>query len=170
MKRFDARKAVLAALKEKGLYKETKDHPMAVPICRWVGVVVGVVILRPTVSRSKDIVEPLIKPQWWLNCTDMAKEAVEVSNYDDIHHRVSSWIIQRLSVWCNNPICLWNISFGNKYFLNNMFCMLSMQCRNNIVFNSKVIVHSALKFWMHLYPHRKETDTYKWRCTYIVLP
>ena len=52
--------------------------------------VVGVVILRPTVSRSKDIVEPLIKPQWWLNCTDMAKEAVEVSNYDDIHHRVSS--------------------------------------------------------------------------------
>lgn len=48
--------------------------------------VVGVVILRPPVSRSKDIVEPLIKPQWWLNCTDMAKEAVEVSNYDDIHH------------------------------------------------------------------------------------
>ena len=39
----------------------------------------------PPVSRSKDIVEPLIKPQWWLNCTDMAKEAVEVSNYDDIH-------------------------------------------------------------------------------------
>ena len=51
--------------------------------------VVGVVILRlpppPPVSRSKDIVEPLIKPQWWLNCSDMAKEAVEVSNYDDSH-------------------------------------------------------------------------------------
>ena len=41
--------------------------------------------LRPPFSRSKDIVEPLIKPQWWLNCSDMAKEAVEVSNYDDSH-------------------------------------------------------------------------------------
>lgn len=30
-------------------------------------------------SRSKDIVEPLIKPQWWLDCTGMAKEAVNVS-------------------------------------------------------------------------------------------
>ena len=62
MKRFDARTAVLEALKEKGLYKETKDHAMVVPVC----------------SRSKDIVEPLIKPQWWLNCTDMAREATEV--------------------------------------------------------------------------------------------
>lgn len=62
MKRFDARTKVLEALKERGLYKETKDHPMVVPIC----------------SRSKDIVEPLIKPQWWLNCTDMAREATEV--------------------------------------------------------------------------------------------
>ena len=36
MKRFDARKAVLEALKEKGLYKETKEHAMVVPICRLV--------------------------------------------------------------------------------------------------------------------------------------
>ena len=48
MPRFEARRAVLAALKEKGLYKETKDNPMVVPIC----------------TRSKDIIEPLIKPQW----------------------------------------------------------------------------------------------------------
>ena len=36
MKRFDARTAVLDALKEKGLYRETKDNPMVVPICRLV--------------------------------------------------------------------------------------------------------------------------------------
>ncbi len=63
MKRFDARKAVLEALKEKGLYRETKEHQMVVPVC----------------SRSKDIVEPLIKPQWYVDITDMAKNAVEVS-------------------------------------------------------------------------------------------
>jgi len=36
MKRFDARIAVLDALKEKGLYRETKENPMVVPICRFV--------------------------------------------------------------------------------------------------------------------------------------
>src|SRR5207248_11133357 len=41
MKRFDARKAVTAALTEKGLFKGTKDHAMVVPMC----------------SRSKDIAE-----------------------------------------------------------------------------------------------------------------
>ena len=25
-------------------------------------------------SRSKDIVEPLIKPQWYMRCTEMAEE------------------------------------------------------------------------------------------------
>lgn len=62
MKRFDARTAVLQALKDKGLYRNTKENPMVVPIC----------------SRSKDVVEPLIKPQWYVDCTEMAKEAVKV--------------------------------------------------------------------------------------------
>ena len=61
MKRFEARKAVLEALEKKGLYRETKENPMVVPMC----------------SRSKDIVEPLIKPQWYVKCGDMAKEAMK---------------------------------------------------------------------------------------------
>ena len=62
MKRFHARKAVLEALKEKGLYRETRDNPMVIPMC----------------SRSKDVIEPLLKPQWYVNCTDMADRAVKV--------------------------------------------------------------------------------------------
>jgi valyl-tRNA synthetase len=34
MKRFDARKAVLQALKDNGLFRDIKDHAMVVPICR----------------------------------------------------------------------------------------------------------------------------------------
>ena len=34
MKRFDARKAVLKALQDKGLYRGTKDNPMVIPMCR----------------------------------------------------------------------------------------------------------------------------------------
>lgn len=35
-------------------------------------------------SRSNDVVEPLIKPQWYVNCKGMAKEALDaVTNADD---------------------------------------------------------------------------------------
>lgn len=34
MKRFDARKAVLQALKDRDQFKEIKDNPMVVPVCR----------------------------------------------------------------------------------------------------------------------------------------
>lgn len=61
MKRFEARKAVMEELKQLNLYRGTVDNPMVVPIC----------------SRSKDIVEPMIKPQWYVRCDQMAKEAAE---------------------------------------------------------------------------------------------
>ncbi len=63
MKRFLGRTAILEAVKEKGLYRGTQEHAMVVPVC----------------SRSKDIVEPLIKPQWYVNCDEMAASAVQVS-------------------------------------------------------------------------------------------
>ena len=34
MKRFEARKAVLQALKDRGHFREIKDNPMVVPVCR----------------------------------------------------------------------------------------------------------------------------------------
>lgn len=37
MKRFDARKAVLQALMDRGHFKEIKDNPMVVPVCRYGG-------------------------------------------------------------------------------------------------------------------------------------
>lgn len=36
MKRFHARVEVVKLLKEKGLYVETKDNPMQIPLCRCV--------------------------------------------------------------------------------------------------------------------------------------
>lgn len=35
MKRFEARKAVLQALTDRGQFKEIKDNPMVVPVCRY---------------------------------------------------------------------------------------------------------------------------------------
>lgn len=63
MKRFHARKAIVNALKEKGLWLETKDNGvMQLPVC----------------AKSGDFIEPLIKPQWWVNCKDLAQEAIKV--------------------------------------------------------------------------------------------
>ncbi|KAJ1983587.1 valine--tRNA ligase [Dimargaris cristalligena] len=62
MKRFHARVAVVGALKEAGLWVETKDNPMTVPTC----------------SKTGDIIEPLMKPQWYVRCHDMAQEAMRV--------------------------------------------------------------------------------------------
>lgn len=61
MKRFEGRKKVLEALKVKNLYRDTKDNPMVVPMC----------------SRSKDIIEPMLKAQWWVKCDEMAAKAVK---------------------------------------------------------------------------------------------
>jgi valyl-tRNA synthetase len=59
MKRFDARKIVIEKLKEMNLLVDQEGHEMTLPIC----------------SRSGDIIEPYLKPQWWISQKEMAEEA-----------------------------------------------------------------------------------------------
>ncbi|KAL6496268.1 Valine--tRNA ligase, mitochondrial 1 [Orobanche gracilis] len=61
MSRFRARTVVAEALKEKGLYRGKENNEMRLGIC----------------SRSNDVVEPLIKPQWYVNCKSMAQEGLD---------------------------------------------------------------------------------------------
>ncbi|RMD42617.1 hypothetical protein DV735_g2502, partial [Chaetothyriales sp. CBS 134920] len=58
-KRFDARYGVISALKELGLYTKQEDNPMTIPLC----------------NKTKDIVEPVLKPQWWMHMTELAEAA-----------------------------------------------------------------------------------------------
>ncbi|XP_054786171.1 valine--tRNA ligase, mitochondrial 1 isoform X2 [Prosopis cineraria] len=60
MPRFKAREAVSEALQKKGLYRGSENNEMRLGVC----------------SRSNDVVEPLIKPQWYVRCHDLAKEAL----------------------------------------------------------------------------------------------
>merc|ERR1719319_499963 len=97
MKRFDARKAVLEELTNKGLYRETKDNPMVVPIC----------------DRSKDIVEPIIKPQWYVQCGDMAddaKKAVEdgqIRIIPESHKKTWNHWMEGMRDWCISRQLWW---------------------------------------------------------------
>lgn len=97
MKRFQCRKEILVALKELGLYKETVNNPMVVPIC----------------SRSKDIVEPMIKPQWYVRCDEMAAAAVtavesgELKIIPDIHIKLWNHWMSGIRDWCVSRQLWW---------------------------------------------------------------
>uniref|UniRef100_A0A803TVX7 valine--tRNA ligase n=1 Tax=Anolis carolinensis TaxID=28377 RepID=A0A803TVX7_ANOCA len=97
MKRFDARRAVLQALKEKGLFKEVKDNPMVVPVC----------------SRSKDVVEPLLKPQWYVRCDTMARGAAEAVRRGDLRivpdFHLKTWFnwMDNIRDWCISRQLWW---------------------------------------------------------------
>ncbi len=47
-------------LKEKGLFRGTAGNAMRLGLC----------------SRSGDVIEPVLKPQWWVDMKDMAAEAI----------------------------------------------------------------------------------------------
>lgn len=83
MKRFDARFAIRAELKKLGLIVEEKpkSNPMKVPIC----------------SRSKDVVEPRIKEQWFLDCEEFARRALEASNSGEL--KIPKSHINRWNRW-----------------------------------------------------------------------
>ncbi|RCN40665.1 valine--tRNA ligase, partial [Ancylostoma caninum] len=97
MRRFDARKAVIEALKKRGLYRGSEDNAMVVPVC----------------SRSKDIIEPLLKAQWYVKCDEMARKAVaavesgELKLIPDYH--VATWNrwLQSNRDWCISRQLWW---------------------------------------------------------------
>ncbi|XP_012257189.2 valine--tRNA ligase isoform X2 [Athalia rosae] len=97
LKRFDARKAILEELTKRGLYIETKDNPMVVPLC----------------SRSKDVVEPLIKPQWYVKCDEMAADAIRVVESGELkiipeqHKRTWNHWLEGIRDWCISRQLWW---------------------------------------------------------------
>ncbi|XP_036371216.1 valine--tRNA ligase isoform X1 [Octopus sinensis] len=97
MKRFDARKAVTQALKDKGLYEGSVDNPMVVPTC----------------SRSKDIIEPLLKPQWYVDLKDMAAQAVKdvkegnLKIIPDMHKKTWYRWLEDSRDWCISRQLWW---------------------------------------------------------------
>lgn len=61
LKRFDARAKVIEDLKTRGLFVEQKDNPMTIPTC----------------LKSGDIIEPVLKPQWWVHQKKEAQESIK---------------------------------------------------------------------------------------------
>lgn len=97
MKRFHVRNAVLEQLKEKGLYVGQEDNPMQIPIC----------------SRSGDVVESIIKPQWWVSCKPMADEVLQRTEAGELLIKppavARDWVrwMENMQDWCISRQLWW---------------------------------------------------------------
>jgi valyl-tRNA synthetase len=97
MMRYDARVAMEKALEEKGLYRGKEDNPMVLGICQ----------------RSGDIIEPLLKPQWYVNCASMAARAVDVVRSGEMKivpkFHEATWYrwLENIRDWCISRQLWW---------------------------------------------------------------
>lgn len=60
--RFEARQKVVDILRCKNFLRETRPHATSIPVC----------------GRTGDIVEPMLKDQWFLNVKTMANKVLSV--------------------------------------------------------------------------------------------
>ncbi|PIG88157.1 valyl-tRNA synthetase [Aspergillus arachidicola] len=97
MKRFDARYKVIELLKENGLYVKWEHNPMKIPRC----------------AKSNDVIEPILKPQWWMKMESLAKPAIEAVEKGDIVIKPESaeksyfrWM-RNINDWCLSRQLWW---------------------------------------------------------------
>ncbi|KAK3944992.1 hypothetical protein QBC46DRAFT_360570 [Diplogelasinospora grovesii] len=97
LKRFDVRYKIQDDLKKLGLYVDKRDNHMRVPLC----------------ERSGDVIEPILKPQWWMRMRERTNEAVKVVKASEIRIRPESaeksfyrWM-ENIQDWCISRQLWW---------------------------------------------------------------
>jgi valyl-tRNA synthetase len=102
--RFEARKLLIAELKEKGFLEKTEPHRHAVGRC----------------YRCQTVVEPYLTPQWFVNIKPLAEPAIEVTRAGGIRllpegwrnsyfawmENIKDWCISR-QIWWGHQIPAW---------------------------------------------------------------
>eukprot|EP00937_MAST-01D_sp_MAST-1D-sp2_P004645 g4645.t1 len=97
MMRYDARYEVQKALEAKGLFRGKEDNEMRLGQCQ----------------RSGDIIEPLLKPQWYVNCSNMAKRAADAVRNGDMKivpkFHEATWFrwLDNIRDWCISRQLWW---------------------------------------------------------------
>lgn len=113
MPRFKARVAVIKALKEMGLYRGDQNNEMRLGLC----------------SRNNEVIEPLIKPQWYVNCKNMAQQGLDaviddknpkieiipkqyVAEWQRWLENIRDWCISR-QLWWGHRVPAWYVTLEN---------------------------------------------------------
>jgi len=109
--RFDARLEVIVKLKQMGLYRSECDHEMVISTC----------------SRSGDVIELVMRPQWWIDLAEPAKRAVEAVETGDLVitpawkkkewnkylNKIEPWCISR-QLWWGHRIPAYSCTFAGN--------------------------------------------------------
>lgn len=95
--RYDARVAMEKELQALGLFRGKAPNPMRLGLC----------------SRTSDIIEPMLTPQWYVNCTDMARRSVEAVRNGDLkilpqaHEQTWYFWLENIRDWCISRQLWW---------------------------------------------------------------
>nr|CCA27697.1 predicted protein putative [Albugo laibachii Nc14] len=97
MMRYDARIAVENALIELKQFHGKTDNKMRLGLC----------------SRSGDVIEPMIKPQWFINCNEMAQDAMkavrdkQLKIVPEMHEKTWFRWLENIRDWCISRQLWW---------------------------------------------------------------
>ncbi|KAJ6643552.1 Valine--tRNA ligase [Pseudolycoriella hygida] len=110
-KRFSARDLMKNELSRRGLLRNVKSHKLNLPVC----------------MRSKDIVELLDRPQWFVRCEELARNAIEAVETGEIRIHPENykkewikwlspcrdWCISR-QLWWGHQVPAYECTHGKK--------------------------------------------------------
>ena len=97
MLRYDCRNKILVRLEEMKLLRGKHPNKMVIQKC----------------SKSGDIIEPMVKAQWWINCKDVAKRAIDDVNSGKIkiipefHKQTLFAFLENIRDWCVSRQLWW---------------------------------------------------------------
>ena len=97
MLRYDCRNRILERLDELKLLRGKHPNKMNIQKC----------------SKSGDIIEPMVKDQWWINCKDVAKRAMDEVNSGKIkiipefHKQTLFSFLENIKDWCVSRQLWW---------------------------------------------------------------
>jgi valyl-tRNA synthetase len=96
-KRYDARYNITDELTKLGLFVKKESNPMQIKRC----------------NKSKDVIEPLLKPQWWMRMRELADSALDVARTGEIKIRPEvaeksyfRWL-ENINDWCLSRQLWW---------------------------------------------------------------
>lgn len=97
MRRFDARNAVIEHCQANGTFRGQSPHAMSLPFC----------------SRSGDIVEPRMIPQWWMSCDGVARKAADAVRTGEMRilprdqEKIWFYWLDNIRDWCLSRQLWW---------------------------------------------------------------
>jgi valyl-tRNA synthetase len=115
-KRFDARYTVVEELTKLGLFVKKEDNPMKVPLC----------------SKTKDVIEPIMKPQWWMRMKELAQPAIDAVKNGDIKispktsekvyfnwmNNIQDWCLSR-QLWWGHQVPAYLVKFEGETYVDS---------------------------------------------------